>query len=101
LLAQASLRRQAYNAALYVTMSPCVLTPFLRCCLCCYCSLDDVIRDKGTQLSPADVKAYVQMMLQGLAHVHGEGVVHRDVKPDNMLIGSNNALKLADFGLAR
>ncbi|KAF6263279.1 kinase-like domain-containing protein [Scenedesmus sp. NREL 46B-D3] len=65
------------------------------------CSLEDVIRDKATQLSPADVKAYMQMLLQGLAHVHGRGVVHRDVKPDNMLIGSNSVLKLADFGLAR
>jgi cyclin-dependent kinase 7 len=72
----------------------------LFCCCCC-CSLDDVIRDKSTQLSPADVKAYMQMLLQGLAHVHREGVVHRDIKPDNMLIGSDNALKLADFGLAR
>ncbi|WIA21059.1 hypothetical protein OEZ85_005381 [Tetradesmus obliquus] len=65
------------------------------------CSLDDVIRDKATPLSPADVKAYMQMLLQGLAHVHDAGVVHRDIKPDNMLIGGDSTLKLADFGLAR
>jgi hypothetical protein len=100
--------RRASNFSTQSDLQRCVLCvlalPFLCCCCCCCrccCSLDDVIRDKGTQLSPADVKAYMQMMLQGLAHVHGEGVVHRDVKPDNMLIGSNNALKLADFGLAR
>lgn len=63
--------------------------------------MDDVIRDKATPLSPADVKAYMQMLLQGLAHVHDAGVVHRDIKPDNMLIGGDSTLKLADFGLAR
>lgn len=39
-------------------------------------------------------------MLAGLAHVHGRGVVHRDVKPDNFLVGSDSAIKLCDFGFA-
>lgn len=64
-------------------------------------SLEDVVRDKATPLSAADVKSYMQMLLQALAFVHEQQVVHRDVKPDNMLIGSNMVMKLADFGLAR
>lgn len=64
-------------------------------------SLEDVIRDKGTTLAAADVKAYMQMLLEALAHVHSNQTLHRDIKPDNMLIGCNGVMKLADFGLAR
>lgn len=64
-------------------------------------SLEDVIKDKGCPLAAADVKAYMQMLLQALAFVHSNQVAHRDVKPDNMLIGSDGVMKLADFGLAR
>jgi serine/threonine-protein kinase RIM15 len=42
------------------------------------------------------------MLLLALAHVHGRGLVHRDVKPDNLLVdAASGRLKLADFGLAR
>ena len=38
---------------------------------------------------------------EALAYVHGHGVVHRDVKPGNILIGAGDRVKLADFGIAR
>ncbi|KAF3962755.1 hypothetical protein CMV_012774 [Castanea mollissima] len=49
----------------------------------------------------ADIKSYLQMTLKGLAICHKKWVLHRDMKPNNLLIGSNGQLKLADFGLAR
>ncbi|GBF95530.1 cyclin-dependent kinase-like [Raphidocelis subcapitata] len=65
-------------------------------------SLEDMVRDRSTPLEPAAVKSYARMLLVALAHVHGRGLVHRDVKPDNLLVdGATGALKLADFGLAR
>ncbi|XP_066366304.1 LOW QUALITY PROTEIN: cyclin-dependent kinase D-1-like [Miscanthus floridulus] len=63
--------------------------------------LEALIKDKNIILSPADTKSYVQMMLKGLAFCHKKWVLHRDMKPNNLLIGADGQLKLADFGLAR
>ncbi|KAJ8472015.1 hypothetical protein OPV22_026358 [Ensete ventricosum] len=63
--------------------------------------LEAVIRDRNIVLSPADTKSYLQMTLKGLAYCHKKWVVHRDMKPNNLLIASDGQLKLADFGLAR
>ncbi|WCJ42031.1 Cyclin-dependent kinase D-1 [Euphorbia peplus] len=63
--------------------------------------LEAVIRDRNIFLSPADIKSYFQMTLKGLAFCHKKWVLHRDMKPNNLLISSNGQLKLGDFGLAR
>ncbi|KAE9586070.1 hypothetical protein Lal_00009779 [Lupinus albus] len=63
--------------------------------------LEAVIRDRNIFLSPGDIKSFLQMTLKGLAFCHKKWVLHRDMKPNNLLIGSDGQLKLADFGLAR
>ncbi|CAA0319934.1 unnamed protein product [Arabidopsis thaliana] len=63
--------------------------------------LEAVIRDRNIFLSPGDIKSYMLMTLKGLAYCHKKWVLHRDMKPNNLLIGENGLLKLADFGLAR
>ncbi|CAK9212297.1 unnamed protein product [Sphagnum jensenii] len=63
--------------------------------------LEAVIRDRNIVLSPADIKSYMQMTLKGLAVCHKKWVLHRDMKPNNLLLGPDGQLKLADFGLAR
>eukprot|EP00607_Mallomonas_marina_P009976 CAMPEP_0182420872 /NCGR_PEP_ID=MMETSP1167-20130531/5961_1 /TAXON_ID=2988 /ORGANISM="Mallomonas Sp, Strain CCMP3275" /LENGTH=365 /DNA_ID=CAMNT_0024597393 /DNA_START=149 /DNA_END=1246 /DNA_ORIENTATION=- len=47
------------------------------------------------------IQSYTMQMLEGLAHCHCMGVMHRDMKPQNLLVSRNGTLKLADFGLAR
>uniref|UniRef100_A0A4W3JAN5 cyclin-dependent kinase n=1 Tax=Callorhinchus milii TaxID=7868 RepID=A0A4W3JAN5_CALMI len=47
------------------------------------------------------VKSYLYQLLQGLAFCHSHRVLHRDLKPQNLLINADGAIKLADFGLAR
>lgn len=47
---------------------------------------------------PQDV---MQQLLRGLDFLHANMVVHRDLKPDNILVRSSGEVKIADFGLAR
>eukprot|EP01089_Gocevia_fonbrunei_P012573 TRINITY_DN3013_c0_g1_i2.p1 TRINITY_DN3013_c0_g1~~TRINITY_DN3013_c0_g1_i2.p1 ORF type:complete len:249 (+),score=27.47 TRINITY_DN3013_c0_g1_i2:92-838(+) len=50
------------------------------------------------KLSKADIKSYMLMLLKALDYCHRHWIIHRDVKPDNILISSDGILKLADFG---
>jgi len=47
------------------------------------------------------VKSYLQQIASGLAYCHVHSVLHRDMKPQNLLVNSQGQIKLADFGLAR
>lgn len=52
-------------------------------------------------MRPDLVKSYLYQMLKGIAFCHMHRVLHRDMKPQNLLIDGSGQLKLADFGLAR
>ncbi len=54
-----------------------------------------------TPMAPSTVAAYGTQMADALDYAHERGVVHRDVKPANMLLHSDGRLMLADFGLAK
>eukprot|EP01018_Ginkgo_biloba_P022475 Gb_12248 [translate_table: standard] len=46
------------------------------------------------------VWAYIDQVASGLAHIHSNGILHLDIKPDNILIDSQGLLKIGDFSLA-
>lgn len=69
----------------------------------CAMSLADALALRPTMLEgAADLARLFRQMLLGLQHVHGAGVAHRDVKPDNILFGGEGGAtaKLGDFGMA-
>ena len=63
--------------------------------------LEIVIRDSHLLLTPAHIKSYLLQTLKGLRYLHLNWILHRDLKPNNLLIGRNGVLKLGDFGLAK
>jgi eukaryotic-like serine/threonine-protein kinase len=63
-------------------------------------TLKEVLRERG-RFSPAAALDIMTGVLDGLAAAHASGVVHRDVKPENVLLTADGRVKVADFGLAR
>lgn len=57
--------------------------------------------DAVGKLEPLLVKSYLYQLLQGIRVCHSKKILHRDLKPQNLLIDSRGQLKLADFGLSR
>jgi cyclin-dependent kinase len=55
----------------------------------------------GGDIEPSMIKMLLYQLLQGIAYCHSNRVLHRDLKPQNLLISKQNELKIADFGLAR
>ena len=53
------------------------------------------------QLPESEVQLIAQQLVKALFYLHSNRVIHRDMKPQNILIGSNNVVKLCDFGFAR
>jgi len=56
---------------------------------------------KDGQMDPKLTKSYTYQLLQGMLFCHQRRVLHRDMKPQNLLIDKNGCIKIADFGLAR
>jgi serine/threonine-protein kinase len=63
-------------------------------------TLAELLRRRGRLLPDEAVEIALQACA-GLAHAHANGLVHRDVKPQNLLVRADGAVKIADFGIAR
>ena len=57
--------------------------------------------DRGDRLTPAQAAAVGRQVAAGLDYAHARGLVHRDVKPANLLFDEHGTARVADFGLAR
>ncbi|MBZ4016970.1 Stk1 family PASTA domain-containing Ser/Thr kinase [Streptomyces purpurogeneiscleroticus] len=64
------------------------------------CTLRDVLRERGA-LQPRAALDILEPILAALGSAHRAGMVHRDMKPENVLIGDDGRVKVADFGLVR
>jgi serine/threonine protein kinase, bacterial len=63
-------------------------------------TLRELLRERGP-MPPHAAAAVLEPVLAGLAVAHRAGLVHRDVKPENVLISDDGEVKIADFGLVR
>lgn len=66
---------------------------------CSHGSLKNLI-SRGNGLAEAKARSFVKQTLNGLNYLHEQGVIHRDIKAANLLLDSNNIVKLADFGVS-
>ena len=56
---------------------------------------------KSGKCMPGEVMEYFKQIILGLEYIHSQGIVHRDIKPDNMLLNKKGELKIADFGISK
>jgi len=57
--------------------------------------------DRSEKNSIEDVKEIARQLCEGLQHMHDQGVVHRDIKPQNIVVDEDNTLKIVDLGIAK
>jgi serine/threonine-protein kinase len=62
--------------------------------------LGERVRKLGA-LPPAEILGYMDQVLDVLATAHEQGIIHRDIKPDNLFVSRDGRVKILDFGLAR
>ena len=67
----------------------------------CVTDVEEIIRDRNIDLTPAHVKSLVAQLLSATQYMHERWVLHRDLKPNNLLVDRRGVLKVTDFGLAR
>jgi cyclin-dependent kinase 7 len=64
-------------------------------------NLEALIKSKRLVFMPQDVKAWMLMITKGLFECHSRFILHRDLKPNNILVSRGGFLKIADFGISR
>ncbi|XP_067666323.1 cyclin-dependent kinase 7-like [Haliotis asinina] len=63
--------------------------------------LEIIIKDLSIVLTSPHIKSYILQTLLGLEYLHSHWILHRDMKPNNLLINEHGVLKIGDFGLAK
>lgn len=62
-------------------------------------TLKEYLRQKGA-IAPSEALDFTVQIAKALEHAHGKGIIHRDIKPQNIMLLKNGMIKVADFGIA-
>ena len=63
-------------------------------------SLGDILSERGT-LEEREARAWIAQVCDGLQAAHDAGIIHRDIKPDNLFVQRSGRLKILDFGISK
>ncbi|MBP3521362.1 MAG: Stk1 family PASTA domain-containing Ser/Thr kinase [Oscillospiraceae bacterium] len=64
-------------------------------------TLKQYIQKRGGKLNWKESLHFITQIMKGLSHAHSRGIIHRDIKPHNIMILRDGSVKVADFGIAR
>lgn len=64
-------------------------------------TLKQYIQKRGGKLSWREALHFITQIMKGLSHAHSRGIIHRDIKPHNIMVLRDGSIKVADFGIAR
>lgn len=64
-------------------------------------TLREYLNERGGKLTSRETVHFISQILEALEHAHQNGVVHRDIKPQNIMLLDNGQLRMMDFGIAR
>ena len=64
-------------------------------------TLREYLNERGGKLTNRETVHFISQILKALEHAHANGVVHRDIKPQNIMLLDNGQLRMMDFGIAR
>ena len=60
-----------------------------------------IIDQPANMFSEDQAAKYMKQLFQAVNHCHAQEIVHRDIKPDNIMITEDNSVRLIDFGLSK
>jgi len=61
---------------------------------------DAIASQRDNSFGEKEACTIIEKIIRAVNHVHANGIVHRDIKPQNIMIGADNEVKLIDFGLS-
>ena len=64
-------------------------------------TLKQYMQKKGDKLNWREALHFITQIVKALGHAHGRGIIHRDIKPHNIMVLRDGSVKVADFGIAR